>query len=101
MMTAHGLKKSGSVLDQKDVWQLQAAKAQFSELFRRVRSRGPQWITRQGKDSVVVLSSEQFEKLTKGAWRQPSLADFFAKSPLAASGIILDREPDYGRSVDL
>jgi hypothetical protein len=31
-------------------WQLQVAKARFSELFRRARSEGPQIITRQGKE---------------------------------------------------
>lgn len=85
----------------KTTWQLQTAKARFSELFRRARSEGPQWITRQGKDAVVVISAEQFEQIrTRG--RQPkSLVQFFAQSPLAGSGIDLERRPDYGRPVKL
>ena|ERR1022692_2343787 len=82
-------------------WQLQTAKARFSEVFRRARSEGPQWITRQGKEAVVMLPAEQFERIT-GRARQPrSLAQFFAESPLAKAPIDLERTPDYGRKVDL
>ena len=82
-------------------WQLQTAKARFSEVFRLARSQGPQWITRQGRDAVVVLPAEEFERLL-GRARQPrSLVDFFAQSPLAKAGLRLERKPDYGRSVEL
>ncbi len=82
-------------------WQLQAAKARFSELFRIVRAKGPQWVTRQGKEAVVVLSAEQFEKLQKQNTGCRNLAEFFAKSPLAGSGIKLEREQDFGRNISL
>jgi antitoxin Phd len=82
-------------------WQLQTAKARFSEVFRRARSEGPQWITRQGKEAVVVLPAEEFEKLKRRRKQPKSLVQFFAESPLAGSGIDLERKPDYGRSVDL
>ena len=85
----------------RQTWKLQIAKARFSELFRRALSQGPQWVTRHGKESVVVLPAEQFEQLA-ARFRQPrSLARFFAESPLARSGIDLARRPDYGRSVEL
>ena len=82
-------------------WQLQTAKARFSEVFRRARSDGPQWITRQGKEAVVVLPAEEFEKLKRRRKQPKSLVQFFAESPLAGSGIDLERQPDYGRPVDL
>jgi antitoxin Phd len=41
-------------------WKLQDAKAQFSEVVRRARNEGPQHITVHGKDSVVVMSVEDF-----------------------------------------
>ena len=44
-------------------WQLQAAKAQFSEVFRRARERAPQVVTKQGKEAVVILALEEFERL--------------------------------------
>jgi antitoxin Phd len=82
-------------------WQLQTAKARFSELFRRARTEGPQWITRQGKEAVVMLPAEDFENLTARARQPRSIVKFFAESPLAKSGIRLERDPDYGRPVDL
>jgi antitoxin Phd len=82
-------------------WQLQTAKARFSEVFRRARTEGPQWITRQGKEAVVVLPAEEFENLTARAKQPSSLVRFFAESPLVNSGINLERAPDYGRPVDL
>ena len=85
----------------KTRWQLQTAKARFSEVFRRARTEGPQWITRQEKEAVVMLPAEEFENLTARAGQPRSLVQFFAESPLAKSGIKLKRTPDYGREVDL
>ena len=82
-------------------WQLQTAKAQFSEVFRRARSEGPQWVTRQGKETVVILPAEEFERLSGRASQAASLARFFAESPLARAGLDLERKPDYGRDVEL
>lgn len=45
-------------------WRLQDAKARFSELVRRVRSDGPQHVTVHGRDEVVVVSAEEFHRLT-------------------------------------
>jgi len=105
----HKQKTTSRKLPTKDVggarsaarWQLQTAKAQLSEVFRRARSEGPQWITRQGKEAVVMLPAEEFERL-RGRKKQPqSLVRFFAESPLARVPIDLERKPDYGRMVDL
>ena len=82
-------------------WQLQTAKARFSEVFRRARSEGPQWITRQDREAVVMLPAEEFERLTGRANQPRSLVKFFAESPLAKVPIDLERTPDYGRMVDL
>jgi antitoxin Phd len=82
-------------------WQLQTAKAQFSEVFRRARSEGPQYVTRQGKEAVVIVPAEEFERLTSRARQPRSLAKFFAESPLAEAGLSLDHKPDYGRKVEL
>ena len=81
-------------------WQLQTAKARFSELFRRARSEGPQYVTRQGKEAVVVIPAEEFERLKKRN-RKTSLVEFFAESPLVGSGIDLESKPDFGRKVKL
>jgi antitoxin Phd len=82
-------------------WQLQTAKAQFSEVFRRAREGAPQVVTRQDKEAVVIVAIEEFERLTHRAAQPKSLSKFFADSPLAGSGIDLERKSDYGRPVDL
>jgi toxin FitB len=82
-------------------WQLQTAKAQFSEVFRRARSEGPQYVTRGGKEAVVIVPTEEFNRLTVRARQPQSLVEFFARSPLAEVELNLEREPDYGRNVEL
>jgi antitoxin Phd len=82
-------------------WQLQKAKAQFSELFRRARSEGPQLVTRQDKEAVVVLPAEEFERLRTRSRQPQSLVRFFAESPLAKVRINWKRERDSGRPVAL
>jgi antitoxin Phd len=82
-------------------WQLQTAKAKFSEVFRRARSEGPQYVTRGGKEAVVIVPAEEFDRLTAGARQPESLVDFFAQSPLVGVDLDLERHPDYGRKVKL
>ncbi len=82
-------------------WQLQEAKARFSEVFRMARERGPQRVTKHGRTAVVVLPAEEYERLFRSKAHQGSLAQFFANSPLAGSGIQLDRQRDFGRAIDL
>jgi prevent-host-death family protein len=43
---------------------LQDAKARFSELVRKVRSDGPQRVTVHGRDEVVVVAVDEFERLS-------------------------------------
>jgi len=85
---------------QKD-WQLQDAKARFSEVFRLARESGPQRVTKHGRTAVVVIPAEEYERLSAPKARQGSLAQFFANSPLAGSGIQLDRPRDFGRDIEL
>jgi antitoxin Phd len=82
-------------------WQLQEAKARFSELFRLARESGPQRVTKHGRTAVVVLPAEQYERLTRGAANKESLVRFFANSPLVGSGVQFERKRDYGRTVEL
>ena len=83
------------------IWQLQEAKARFSEVFRLARERGPQRVTKHGRTAVVVLPAEEYDRLSKAKAHKGSLARFFADSPLVHSGIQLDRQRDYGRTVKL
>lgn len=82
-------------------WQLQTAKARFSELFRRARSEGPQRITRQGKEGVVMVAEEQYDRLVGKSHQPKSLVQFFRESPLVGVDLDLERDPDPGRDIEL
>jgi antitoxin Phd len=85
----------------KGPWQLQVAKARFSELFRRALSEGPQLITRQGKEGVVMISDEQYERLVGKAHQPKNLLQFFRESPLVGVDLDLERDKDEGRGIEL
>jgi antitoxin Phd len=82
-------------------WQLQDAKARFSEVFRLARERGPQRVTKHGREAVVIVPAEEYARLTEPKASQGSLARFFATSPLRGSGIDLERSGDFGRAIEL
>ena len=48
--------------DSQSIWQLQEAKASFSEVVRHAKKR-PQRVTLHGKPAAVVVSAEYFEKM--------------------------------------
>ena len=82
-------------------WQLQTAKARFSELFRRTRSEGPQLITRQGKEGVVMIADEDYEKLVGKAHQPKDLWQFFRESPLVGLELEFERNKDSSRDIKL
>jgi len=82
-------------------WQLQAAKARFSEVFRLARTEGPQLITRQGKQGVIMIPVEQFDQLVVRARQPKSLVQFFRESPLVGLELDLERDKDKGRDIEL
>ncbi|MBY3070535.1 type II toxin-antitoxin system Phd/YefM family antitoxin [Rhizobium laguerreae] len=80
----------------KQSWKLEDAKARFSEVVRRAHSEGPQRVTVRGRDSVVVISAEEFDQLTKVEPKKP-FVDFMESLDLKE----LDLEADYGRDAEL
>lgn len=46
-------------------WQLQDAKAQFSQVVDQALKDGPQKITRYGKEVAVLLSADDFELMQR------------------------------------
>lgn len=80
---------------------MQEAKQRFSELVQRALDEGPQIVTKHGKQTVAVLSIDEYRRL-EGA---PSL-DFkeflLAMPPIDDLELELARDPhDIGRDVDL
>ena len=70
-------------------WQLQDAKARLSEVVKKAKSEGPQYITVHGEPSAVVLSETDYRRLTAP---QQRFVDFIHDSPLY--GVELDLERD-------
>jgi prevent-host-death family protein len=48
---------------QQPRWPLQDAKARFSELVRVAQVEGPQHVTLHGRDAVVVINAQEFQRL--------------------------------------
>lgn len=67
--------------DSGDYWQLQDAKARFSEVVRRAGERGPQHVTVNGREKAVVISAAEYARL-RGQLTGKLLVDLMADSPL-------------------
>jgi antitoxin Phd len=84
------------------IWKLEDAKNRFSELVRLARRRGPQVVTRHGREAVVVLAVEDYRRLAR---QDVDLVEFLRNSPLAealASGEFqLTRARDMPRDIEL
>jgi len=81
-----------------EAWTVAEAKAKFSEVIDRAREQGPQTITRNGRETAVIVSAEEWQRRTK---REGTLSEFFARSPLRGSGIKLVRRKDRPRKLAL
>ena len=76
-------------------WQIQQAKARFSEMVDRALKEGPQTITRRGKPVVVVIPEEEYRRLRTGG---KSLKALLASAPL--EGVVIKRSRDPVRVID-
>lgn len=74
-------------------WQMQTAKARFSEVVKNAVQDGPQEITLHGRSVAVVVSRELFDRLSGN---EQSLVNFMRASPLAGHD-----EIDFERSRSL
>ena len=81
-------------------WPLQDAKVRLSELIRKARSDGPQHVTVHGCSTVVVLSEEEYSRLTEARSGQ-QLVGLLASSPLRDIDIEHPRLRSPVRNVDL
>jgi prevent-host-death family protein len=87
------------MMDDGSVWQLHDAKARFSELFRRVRTHGPQRVVKQGGEAVVLLPAEEFDRRSERAQQAVSLVEFFRSAPTGGRRLDLARKRDATRSI--
>ena len=82
-------------------WQLQEAKARFSEVVKQARANGPQHVSVRGVPAVVVVSEEEFAKLSRP---RRSIVDHILDGlpwPDEVVDAINERSRDPGRDVGL
>ena len=79
-------------------WQLQEAKNKFSSLVEHAQKEGPQVVTKHGKEAVVVISADDYRKLTRP---KTNLLQFLKKSPLAGLDLDISRDKKAPRKVSL
>lgn len=81
---------------------MQEARAHLSALINAAHAGRPQRITRRGRDEVVVIKAEDYERL---CGPRGSLVEFLRNSPLAeavaAGEIDLERDRSPIRDLDL
>lgn len=63
-------------------WRLQDAKARLSEVVRQAQQRGPQRVTLHGRDAVVIVRADDFDRLQRPVSGRDIVATL-AVSPLA------------------
>src|SRR3954451_13352847 len=63
-------------------WVLQDTKARFSEVVREAQQRGPQRVSLHGKDAVVIVAADEFDRLQRPLTGR-DIIKALAGSPLA------------------
>ena len=82
----------------KNTWQLQEAKAKFSELVNKALRDGPQIITKHGKETALLISLPDYKKSTR---KKSKISRFFRESPLASVELDLSRSKDTPRDIEI
>lgn len=78
-------------------WKLEDAKKQFSRVVRQALAGKPQRLTGGGRDAVVVVAAEEYDRLTRPVM---GLVEFLGRSPLADVELDLERPRNFGRDPD-
>jgi prevent-host-death family protein len=78
-------------------WQLQEAKQRFSELLRHARAHGPQVVTKHGEEVAVVVSIEDYRRLTE---ELPSFKELLLAAP-DLEALEIERPRETARVVEL
>jgi len=81
-----------------NTWQLQEAKSKFSQLVEDAMHKEPQIVTKHGNKAVVVLSFDEYTKITKP---KSDLVKFLKESPLAEAALEITRNKDVPRDISL
>ncbi|MBK6743182.1 MAG: type II toxin-antitoxin system Phd/YefM family antitoxin [Hydrogenophilales bacterium] len=79
-------------------WQLQEAKARFSEVVKSAVSEGPQVITLRGEPVAVLISAHEYARLTG---HKPDFVEFLRQSQLLGAALEIDRDHSLVREIEL
>jgi prevent-host-death family protein len=80
-------------------WQIQEAKARLSTLVRNAEQEGPQEITHHGRSVAVLLSRDDYDRLTGN---RESLVEFMRRSPLYdQDDLAIERDLSLTREFEL
>jgi prevent-host-death family protein len=79
-------------------WQLQEAKSKFSQLVEKALHHGPQIVTKHGNNAVVILSFEEYQRITTP---KSDLVAFLRNSPLANIDLDTSRDSNPPRDITL
>ena len=89
-------------------WQVQQAKARFSEVVEKARLGEPQVITRHGKEEVVIVSVKDYPLPVLRERSKPSFIEHLLSAPkvegfaeLLENNRLADREADRKRDEEL
>ena len=79
------------------MWQVQEAKARFSELLDRTVAEGPQIITKRGVETAVLVPVREWRRLERSA--RPSLKDLLLAPEARTEALTPPRGPFRYRPV--
>jgi len=80
-------------------WQLQEAKNNLSLLIRQATTGDPQVVTVHGKPTAVVVSADEYIRLTRP--RRGKLSAALLRPDIAGDDLDITRSSDTGRDVEL
>lgn len=79
-MTSHMTSQyNGVEVNAMDSWQLQQAKARFSEFLDAALTKGPQVVTRRGVEAAVLVPIEEWRRMQSSS--RPSIKELLLSGP--------------------
>ena len=82
----------------KKKWQIQEAKARFSEVIHEALLHGPQVITKNGEPIAYLVAKEEFDQATLP---KKSILEVLQSCPYPELEIDFSRQKDTMRDIDL
>lgn len=81
----------------RSTWKLQDAKARFSQIVEDALNMGPQFVTRRGKKAVVIISTDEYEKLVS---QKRTFKEFLLNCPKIGDDFEFERQKDFARKIE-